>query len=220
MRFELSSRQKHMAHLGLRVGAGWGDTGKRAGGSGAGRRQRRCLGARMSISVSAEGLKINHRRAEWKKETPFLTFWRTHVVAHFDEQDDDQDDDEHDDDGHVAQDCHAEGLVVVCVFVCTCIWVLELGLLARLFMGVTQWVASIIAHPQTANWISIDFPCKSQNAAHHLALVKPRSLPLLTCFPFSSPRSYNNQQRQQKFIFIGRTERCHKKRIYKILGEH
>lgn len=123
MRFELSSRQKHMAHLGLRLGAGWG------GGShhhldGQGR----CLGARPSISVYAEGLKIKQRRAQRKKnqETPFLTFWRTHVVAHFDDGDDEgddddgEDDDKHDDD--VVQDLPCRRISDgVRVFVWTCI---------------------------------------------------------------------------------------------------
>lgn len=74
MRFELSSRQKHMAHLGLRLGAGWG-------GGGAGKRhhhldgQGRCLGARPSISVYAEGLKIKQRRAQRKKNKR-RRFWR------------------------------------------------------------------------------------------------------------------------------------------------
>lgn len=61
-----------------------------------------------------------------KQETPFLTFWRTHVVAHFDDGDDEgddddgEDDDKHDDD--VVQDLPCRRISDgVRVFVWTCI---------------------------------------------------------------------------------------------------
>lgn len=167
MRFELSSRQKHMAHLGLRVGAGWG--AKREGA------EQEAGGSRQE-AVALSGLAYVHQRLLWrpknktekgrkkekKKETPFLTFWRTHVVAHFDEpEDDDEGDDEHDDDdghvddnNHVVQDCHAEGLVVVSASACVC---LDLHLVSRVRFGFvcsslhgvyTDPEGSIIAHPQ------------------------------------------------------------------------
>lgn len=220
MRFELSSRQKHMAHLGLRVGAGWG--------------ARREEAEQEAVALSEPA--YVHQRLLWrpknktekgrkkkkKRETPFLTFWRTHVVAHFDEpEDDDEGDDEHDDDGHVddnnhvVQDCHAEGLVVVSASACVC---LDLHLVSRvrfgfvcssLHGGYTDPEGSIIAHPQqsplTESQLIFHANPKTLPITWHLSSL-PRSLARLAS---SIPHpSYNNQQRQQKFIFIGRRSRA------------
>jgi len=101
---------------------------------------------------------------------------------------------------------------------CVCLD-MQSGLFVRLFMGVTVssiWI--LLSHsPQTTNWISIDFSCKSQ---------KKRQLSLGTC----QPRAWDREMSPSFSFTLCHSGtritinsgikiyiynlRCHKKRIY------